>query len=62
MSPCEIIEAISPAGLKAVFGKYLLRGETFRSLRRSTGRIVSIWDFESVPGLCERFGLTFPKI
>lgn len=62
MSPARSLRSFRRLALKAIFGKYLLRGETFRSLQRSTGEYCLDMDFESVPDLCERFDLTFPKI
>lgn len=61
-TPCEIIEIISPAG----FENY------FREVAAAWGDVERFWqinaksfhemDFDSVPGLCGRFGLTFSSL
>jgi mannose-6-phosphate isomerase-like protein (cupin superfamily) len=57
-TPCEIIEVISPAGfedyfreLAAIWPDRTKSGELLRKYELDM-------DFESVPGLCARFGLT----
>lgn len=59
---CEIIEVISPVGFENYFRDV---AEAWGDLRRfgEINRKYSLeMDFESVPGLCERFGLTFPQL
>lgn len=61
-SPCRIIEVISPGGFEDYFRKV---AEAWGDLERFA-EINAEYDlemnFESVPGLCERFGLTFPEL
>ncbi len=64
-TPCEIIEIISPAGFENFFREladvYAAEGgpdlERFGAL---CGRYGLEMDPDSVPGLCERFGLNHP--
>ena len=57
-TPCEIIELISPAGFEDYFRE--LGGNLARpdKGRRAAEKYELDMDFESVPGLCARFGLT----
>ncbi|MBA3736024.1 MAG: cupin domain-containing protein [Actinobacteria bacterium] len=64
-TPCEIIEIISPAGFENFFRGlaevYAGGGEPDRSrFAELCVRYGVDMDPESVPGLCERFGLTHP--
>jgi mannose-6-phosphate isomerase-like protein (cupin superfamily) len=61
-TPCEIIEIISPAGFENFFREL---PEVFASgdlgrMSELCGRYSLDMDPASVPGLCERFGLTHP--
>ncbi len=61
-TPCEIIEVISPAGFEDFFREI---AEAWGDLERFTTiskKYALDMDLESVPGLCERFGLTFPEL
>jgi mannose-6-phosphate isomerase-like protein (cupin superfamily) len=57
-SPCEIIEVISPAG----FENYFREMRAIWPDRTKSAALLKKYeldmDFESVPGLCARFGLT----
>ena len=58
----EIIEVISPAGFEDFFREI---AEAWGDLERFTTiskKYALDMDLESVPGLCERFGLTFPEL
>jgi mannose-6-phosphate isomerase-like protein (cupin superfamily) len=60
--PCEIIELIRPAGFEQYFREVAASwGDParFAEINRRYGLEM---DFDSVPGLCERFGLTFPEL
>jgi mannose-6-phosphate isomerase-like protein (cupin superfamily) len=60
--PCEIIEIISPGGFEDYFrGVAAAWGDLarFAALNQEFGLEM---DFASVPGLCARFGLTFPQL
>lgn len=60
--PTEIIEVISPGGFEDYFRAVAAAwGDlgAFADINRQFGLEM---DFASVPGLCERFGLTFPQL
>lgn len=60
--PCEIIEVISPAGFENFFHELAdVWGDMERVAALSKKYCLDM-DFSSVPVLCERFGLTFPKL
>ena len=60
-TPCEIIEVISPAGFENFFKEY---AEAWGGPDEELANLIDKYglesDFESIPGLCERFGLNFP--
>jgi hypothetical protein len=68
-TPCRIIEVISPAGFENYFREV---AEVFADANGGPpdfGRFAAVnsryeleMDFESIPGLCERFGLTHPML
>ena len=59
--PTEIIEVISPAGFEDFFREVAqVRGDP-AGIAAVSERYGLEMDFASVPGLCERFGLTFPQ-
>jgi len=61
-TPCTIIEVISPAGFEDYFrevSEHWGDVETFAVINEKYDLDM---DFDSVPGLCERFGLTFPEL
>lgn len=60
--PAEIIEVISPGGFENYFREVAAAWgdlNRFAELNREYGLEM---DFASVPELCGRFGLTFPKL
>jgi len=63
-TPCEIIEIISPAGFENFFREL---ADVYATGEPDTARFIELcarydleMDPESVPGLCERFGLEHP--
>jgi len=60
--PCEIIEVISPAGFENYFHEVAAVWGDVRKFAEINAKYHLDMDFDSVPGLCERFGLTFPKL
>ena len=61
-TPCEIIEIISPAGFEDFFrelAKVWASGDLSRLVELSQSAGLDM-DPASVPGLCERFGVTHP--
>ena len=61
-SPCQIIEVISPAGFEDYFREVSASWGDLEAFAAINERYALDMDFESVPGLCERFGLTFPEL
>lgn len=61
-TPCHIIEVISPAGFAAYFREVAAAWGDVEAFVRINKKYSLDMDFESVPGLCERFGLTFPEL
>ncbi len=61
-TPCEIIEVISPAGFENFFREVAAAWGDLQKFAEINKRYQLDMDFESVPELCERFGLTFPKL
>jgi len=59
-TPCRIIEVISPAGFENYFREIAEAWGDVEALRRISARYSLEMDLESVPGLCRRFGLSFP--
>jgi hypothetical protein len=60
--PCEIIEIISPAGFERYFREVAAAwGDVARFAEINTKYALDM-DFESVPRLCARFGVTFPAL
>lgn len=64
--PCRILEIISPAGFENYFDEMVDALEQgppdFEALAERASRYGLEADFGSIPGLCERFGLTFGGI
>jgi mannose-6-phosphate isomerase-like protein (cupin superfamily) len=60
--PCEIIEVISPAGFENYFREVAAAWGDVQKFAQINEKYALEMDFESVPGLCERFGLTFPQL
>jgi mannose-6-phosphate isomerase-like protein (cupin superfamily) len=61
-TPCRIIEVISPAGFENFFREVAAAWGDLEQFAAINRKYSLDMDFESVPGLCERFGLTFPKL
>lgn len=59
-TPCHIIEVISPAGFEDYFREVAAAEGDFERLAEINAKYELEMDFESVPDLCKRFGLTFP--
>lgn len=60
-TPCHIIELIAPAGFEDFFRELADVWGDMEAMGRIGEKYALEMDFESVPGLCERFGLTFPE-
>lgn len=60
--PCEIIEVISPAGFEDYFREVAAAWGNVEEFARINEKYALAMDFESVPSLCSRFGLTFPDL
>ena len=60
--PCEIVEVISPAGFENYFRDVAAAWGNVEEFARINERYALAMDFESVPSLCRRFGLTFPEL
>lgn len=60
--PCRIIEVISPGGFEDYFREVAAAWGDAEAFGRISAKYELDLDLESVPGLCERFGLTFPKL
>jgi mannose-6-phosphate isomerase-like protein (cupin superfamily) len=56
---CEIIEVISPAGFENFFRELAACWGDMEKFTALNAKYALEMDFESVPGLCERFGLRF---
>jgi mannose-6-phosphate isomerase-like protein (cupin superfamily) len=61
-TPCLIIEVISPAGFENYFREVAANWGNMERFVELNKKYSLDMDFNSVPGLCERFGLTFPKL
>jgi len=61
-TPCEIIEVISPAGFENYFREVAAVWGDLKRFEEINKKYALDMDFDSVPGLCERFGLTFPEL
>lgn len=59
---CHIIEVISPAGFENYFREVAAAWGDVEKFAQINQKYSLEMDFESVPGLCERFGLTFPEL
>lgn len=60
--PCEIIEVISPAGFEDFFREVAAVWGDIAKFAEINAKYRLEMDFDSVPDLCERFGLTFPEL
>ena len=61
-TPCHIIEVISPAGFAQYFREIAAAWGDLEQFAEINAKYALDMDFDSVPGLCERFGLTFPEV
>ncbi|HSK07985.1 MAG TPA: cupin domain-containing protein [Vicinamibacterales bacterium] len=61
-SRCEIIEVITPAGFENYFREVAASWGDVARFAALNEKYSLDMDFNSVPGLCDRFGLTFPKL
>jgi mannose-6-phosphate isomerase-like protein (cupin superfamily) len=61
-TPCEIIEIISPAGFENYFREVAAAWGDLKQFQRINAKYDLEMDFDSVPRLCEGFGLTFPDL
>ena len=61
-TPCEIIEVISPAGFENFFREIAAAQGDMQAFTAISQKYHLELDFESIPGLCERFNLTFWKL
>lgn len=59
-TPCEIIEVISPAGFENFFRDLAEAWGDMEQFEKINKKYSLEMDFESIPGLCERFGLNSP--
>lgn len=59
---CEIIEIISPAGFENYFREVSAAWGDVEKFAEINKKYDLDMDFDSVPRLCERFGLTFPEL
>lgn len=59
---CEIIEIISPAGFENFFREIAEQWGDLEAFAAINRKYKLDMDFDSVPKLCERFGLTFPEL
>lgn len=60
--PCNIIEIVSPSGFERYFREVAEAPDDMEHLVRINQAYAIDMDLESVPDLCDRFGLTFPKM
>jgi len=60
--PCQIIELISPAGFENYFREVAAFWGDLEKFAAINMKYSLDMDFDSVPGLCKRFGLTFPEL
>jgi len=61
-TPCHIIEVISPAGFEDYFREVARAWGDVEKFARISEKYSLDMDLESIPGLCSRFGLTFPEL
>lgn len=60
--PCLIIEIISPAGFENYFREVAAAWGDLQQFSKINHKYSLAMDFNSVPGLCDRFNLTFPDL
>jgi mannose-6-phosphate isomerase-like protein (cupin superfamily) len=59
-TPCRIVEIISPAGFEAYFREVAAAWGDRAAFAQINDRYQLDMQFDSVPHLCARFGVTFP--
>ena len=59
--PCGTIEIVSPAGFQQYFRDLAALGGDMTQLPSLNERYAIDMDFDSIPALCQRFGLRFPQ-
>lgn len=60
--PCAIIEVIAPGGFEDYFREVAAAWGDLQRFAEINAAYHLDMDFDSVPGLCRRFGLTFPQL
>ena len=60
--PCRTVEIVSPAGFQQYFRDLAETGGNMAELARLNERYALDIDFDSIPTLCQRFGLRFPQL
>ena len=60
--PCRTVEIVSPAGFHRYFRELAAVGGDMTQLTRLNERYAIDMDFDSIPALCQRFGLRFPQL
>ena len=58
-TPCHLIEVISPAGFEDAFRELREVGQDMDKVRELQEKYDLDHDWDSIPELCERFGVTF---
>ncbi len=61
-TPCRMIEIVAPAGFESYFEEVAAAGGDIDRLAEINAKYSIEMDLESVPALCERYGLTFPEL
>lgn len=61
-TPCRIIEVISPGGFEDFFREVAAAWGDVEAFVAIARKYALDMELESVPGLCDRFGLTFPEL
>jgi oxalate decarboxylase/phosphoglucose isomerase-like protein (cupin superfamily) len=61
-APCEIIEVISPAGFEDYFREVAAAWGDTAKFAQINEKYALEMRVDSVPDLCQRFGLTFPAL
>jgi len=61
-TPCHLIEVISPGGFEDYFREVAAHWGDLEAFARINAKYDLDMDFDSVPALCQRFGLRFPQL
>ncbi len=61
-TPCHLIEVISPGGFEDYFREVAAHWGDLAAFARINAKYDLDMDFDSVPSLCQRFGLSFPQL